>query len=272
MSEDAAEPKAKRPSWWRLLRWILAAPILLVFLLMLSAETWLFETLLKLGAGWWFFLQRNVVSMHFSPERILTSLAVLAFAVAGLHLLARAWRRHVRPQTPAWRLRWSLGISGLALLLACAAMAVAGLAHQIAWMSGQPLLQTNMSQMRAASQARQVGMIIRFYAEEHDDLCPPNLENLIHWSNQEEATDWSKLRFYQADPRHTPEPWLYFGVGQRITENSNRLLLAAPRPTSRGKRLIVTMDLTTSFEPESHFQKQLAEWKASSKAPNPPGQ
>lgn len=263
MSEDAAKPKPTF-SWWRLLRWLLALPILLFIVPISVTEfSWFFESLYLLGVGWFRFLQRNLEALRFDPERVLTSLIVLGLAVTGLHLLARAWRRHVRPQAPVWRLRWSLGITGLALLFACAAMAVAGLAHQIAWMSGNPILRWgHHGQLRAASTARQLAMVINSYAHEHDDFYPPNLEALTRWSHQEEVARLEKLLFYQIDASHTPEPWLYFGADRLIYDRADALLLAAPRPV-KGKRLIVTLDCMTSFEPESHFQKQLAAWNAS---------
>ncbi len=261
MSGDAPKTKPKRPWWRRLLRGLLIILLLLFLLLLLGNEFWLIETLFKLGTGWWLFLQRNLAALHINPERILTSLVVLGFAVAGLHLLARAWRRHLHPQAQAWRSRWSLCISGLALLLACSAMAVAGLAHQVAWMSEQPLLQWNHGQFRNSSHARQLAMVIKAYADEHDNLCPPDLETLTRWSHREEIARLEKLLFYQIDPSHTPEPWLYFGAGHRTSDKASTLLLASPRPI-KGKRLMVTMDNMTSFEPESDFQKKLKEWRA----------
>lgn len=260
--QDSTEP-TNRPKR-RLSFWLIAIPVLLIVLFIWATEfSWTFHAFLLLLSGWWYFIEANWIALHFNAERVITSLVVILLAGAGLHLLARAWHKYLRPAAPPWKVRSSLCLTVLALLLGCAAISVAGLAHQIAWLSSQPMLHMDISSMlRQSSHARQLAMIINYYAEEHAQQYPPDLKTLRQWMESEDPDSrMTKLMLYQPIPHDTPESWLYFQPSDEDKNDATALLLAAPRPR-KDKRLVVTMDHSTIFMPENEFQVTLRLWKA----------
>ncbi len=132
-----ASPKKRGPGGCvvRLLLWGFVA----LFLLLAGALPLLIETAFHLAFGWISFLRRNFGEIRFAPDRIATALILGVFAVAGLHLLARAWWHRMRPSSGPWRWGWSAAIALSLLAFSLAAMSD-GVAQAIAEDEFQSLL------------------------------------------------------------------------------------------------------------------------------------
>jgi hypothetical protein len=145
------------------------------FLLAMLGFALPFMLMLYLVGGWVLFLIRNFKEATFNPTGFATAAVAVAIFVAMLHWLLAwfhaAWAKSPEPSaTPIdsappnqWRFAWTLGITGLMLLMFVAGTAMIGLTHQIVWVvtSNEPIVDTYFEVgYRASSQnnLKQIGL------------------------------------------------------------------------------------------------------------------
>ncbi len=257
MTAEAGKPE--RPRWRRLLRvlvWTVVAGFIL-FLVALS-EPWLIAAAGRVLLGWMLFLRTQLASLSPSPATMVSALVVTALAAAGLHLLAAAWRGRIWPDLPPWRVRWSVALTAAIMAAASAAMAVAGAAHQIAWLKNEPKLES----WRVRSKLQSSAVDIAKQLERHADASgrnkpyPNRLDDVLWQRGNISALPPERLLLFQESLTATPEPWLYYGHGLNARSKEGSLLLAAPRALD-GKRWIVLTPHEVKEVPEAEYQTLL---------------
>lgn len=218
----------------------------------------LIEVPLRLAFGWFDFLRINLGEVTFSLARIFTGVVGIGLATGGLHWFARGWRRVISPDGRPWRWRWSAAITGTMLAMSASALSVAGLAHQIAWLKGEPMLEYGFMKFNPMRDARDAAYQLSDFAKAHEGKFPDDLPDLVAWifGPKGHESDISRLLFFRESQSATPEPWLYFGSGLTTDVPNDLILLASPRPSDR-LRFVVTAGGELNYLLEEEFQKAL---------------
>jgi len=228
---EACEP----PKRFRWHRWLLGLVVVLVILL----DQWM--VVFHLLVGWIVTIRNNWQGLTLSPPHLALALGLALAAVVGLHRLAVAWRKRLAPDAGRWRLRWSLAIVGMLLASATAAIAFAGVAHQVAWMKGEPWKIMSHFRDRSRPSAVDIAIQLEDYADHHKDGRYPDGLNEVNWTKgriSAVSPDWYLL--FRETLSATPEPWVYYGKGLTKKSPPGLLLLAAPRPQYGGRWVVLT--------------------------------
>jgi hypothetical protein len=253
--DEKIEPKPKkRTGWIPRTIWTIVA----LFFVLLFFDWVILEALSRLFVGWLALLRVNVTEIAIVPHRVASALIMASLAVAGLHFLALRWRGWARPGGTPWRWIWSLSISAILLSAALAAMAVAGAAHQIAWLKGEPFSESRTSHVRKFNDAKQLTLIALDHAEKDGGRFPDDLIKLIEAEFGRQDEPWLvNFLLYQENTHTTPEPWLYYGSGRSRQDEKSFLLLAAPR-SSKGFRIAAMSNGQVKNITEEEFTTLLA--------------
>jgi len=245
----------KPPKRFRWHRWVLGLAVAFVFMSVFLVRGQAYLLVGKhLLLGWVDSLRINWLGLTLSPPHLILALVMALAAVFGLHRLAVAWRKRLRPDAGRWRVRWSLGLVGMLLASATAAIAFAGVAHQVAWMKGEQWVESSKYRDRAFVVALDLSRQLRGYAANHVDGRYPDELNEVEWVNGSLAGySPDRLLLFRDTHLSTPEPWLYFGKGLTIQSPPGLLLVAAPR-SRLGKRWVVMTPGEVDQIEESDYQ------------------
>jgi hypothetical protein len=133
-----------------------------------------------LALGWVAFLMRVVPRLSPDGPTVAVSLTAVVLFTAGIHWLARTWRRHAAGQTaaavPPWRLRWSLAGVALVFLMFTAGVAMIGVTHQLGWLltAKEPLTRPGLSYGATSSnKLKHIGHALAEYADMNKGRLPP---------------------------------------------------------------------------------------------------
>lgn len=138
--------------------------------------------------GWVPFLLRVVPQIRWRWGAIGSGAVYASLLLAGGHSFLRWLYREMRNPTspPTWRMRWTLGVFLVLVLMFTSGMATIGAAHQTAWLihSPEPLLKTSRgreiaNRIKCASNLRQIGEALMIYADTHDHQFPEDLSALL---------------------------------------------------------------------------------------------
>jgi len=260
-------PRVKS-KWRRLLGW-LAKVLLILFLVSLMvpfAAQGLFAMPIRICVGWFWFIEQNGRLMEWDLGRCVTGLGSFGIAAVCLHGVIGVLRKRVRPEGAGWRWRWTGALVLAMLAFGLAGIAVTAMASQVVWLAGEPkvALRGFSEAMRDSNGARQLLMIAREFADEHDGRYPDDLVEMAVWYGHPANPSFpQKLFFFQGDRGATPEQWLYFGRGLRDPIPAQTVLLAAPRAV-KGKRCVGQGSGEVLFVEEAAFELMLgqqAAWK-----------
>jgi hypothetical protein len=160
------------------LKWL--ALLLPVFCLL----PFLAEAALFLVAGWASFLFRVLPQITVNVNGVLTGVVALAGFVAGLHLLLRWLYGATAADTaeaPArrWQLRWTLGLTGLVVVMFAAGIATVGSLHQVGWLATSPVpfLDDGMRQvagrMSSQNNLKSIALGLHNFNDAHQQRLPP---------------------------------------------------------------------------------------------------
>lgn len=253
------DDKPKRHGCLRALLWLglvyLALQIAVSFLV---RDYVLLMALFRLLIGWIAIVRVNVLQLSPSPAHLVTAVGVAIVALIGLHQLAVAWRKRVWPDLQWWRLRWSVAV--FAGLLACsfAAIAVAGVAHQIAWLKGEHRVTSFRNQDRNRLSAFDLAAQLR----DHADGEYPDALSEVRWQRGGMLALFpDRLLLYQASETATPEPWIYHGKGLNDTLPDGQLLLSAPRSVN-GQRWVVVTPIEVMKVSEAEYHALVSQRRA----------
>jgi len=258
--EESPEGKSprKRLGCSTLAGWTILGFILVIFALFGIIPNFVIETPFRLVIGWLAFLGRNVNDITFDISRIMAGALGLGLATGGLHFLARGWRRTSRPENP-WKFKWSAAITLAMITMGVAALSVAGVAHQVAWLKGEPMVELRFMKSKPQQDARNIAFYLSEYAERHDGEFPLNLSDLAQSTLGQDADEnsLSDILFFTPDRNSTPEPWLYFGGGLNNEVPEDFILVASPR-SSDGLRFAATAEGEVLYLSEEEFNDALS--------------
>jgi hypothetical protein len=99
------------------------------------------EMNLHLVIGWLLFLHRVLPRITADPTSLAVGLGASVLFAGGLQLAGRWWMGR-RAKPGVWKVRWTLTVMALVVLLFGSGIAVVGIAHQVGWIasSREPLM------------------------------------------------------------------------------------------------------------------------------------
>jgi hypothetical protein len=258
--EESPEVKSprKRLGCSTLAGWAILGFILVIFALFGIIPNFVIETPFRLVIGWLAFLGRNVNDITFDISRIMAGALGLGLATGGLHFLARGWQRTYRPENP-WKWKWSIAITLAMITMGVAALSVAGVAHQVAWLKGETMVELRFMKSKPQQDVRNITFYLSEYAERHNGGLPLNLSDLAKSALGQDADEnsLSDILFFTPDRNSTPEPWLYFGGGMNNDVPNDFILVASPR-SSDGLRFAATAEGEVLYLSEEEFKDALS--------------
>ncbi len=260
----AKDETSKRQGCLRALLWITLAGLLLQVVFQIMVRDFVFlKALVRLLIGWASFVKLNFLLLSPRPTYLILAFVMSIAAVIGLHLLALGWRARIWPTLPRWRQHWSVAV--FAGLLACslAAIAFAGVAHQIAWLKGESFFNSSRFRDKGYSAALDIVSQIQLHASrERNDGYYPDGMNEVSWERGGiSALFPDRLLLYQASETAIPEPWIYHGKGLKTDSPEGLLLLSAPRSVE-GKRWVVLTRADAKMVSDVEYQAHLKRLKA----------
>ncbi len=114
--------------------------LFVVAFLLGNGLVFLFEVPLVLSLGWIPYLQRTVQEVQVAPGALAEAGVVLAVLVVGVHHFATWWARE---REATWGMGRTLGLVTAVVLMFAVSIASAGVAHQVAWLAGDDLLESS---------------------------------------------------------------------------------------------------------------------------------
>ena len=166
----------------------------IVHLLVLMALGFLVLTLLDdfkivhvigmLIVGWVIYVVKTLPSVRVYWPAIITACACLAGVLILGHLFAR-WLYNQTTGGRRWRIRWTLAITTVVVLLFACGIAAVGITHQTAWLarSDKPMFgyrgRETANRVKCGSRLRQLGQVILMHAQENGGRFPDTLEQLV---------------------------------------------------------------------------------------------
>lgn len=160
MSEVPPRDRTRPGRWWnrtlwgtydplRSWRWINAVVVTLLLILIdaIFLNGGLTLVPLMLIFGWIGFVIRVAGDWRWSHEGVVTFVCCAGLLCAGAHLFLRWLRRAGAPAAAPWRLRWTLAMTALVVVLFGVGVAALGIVHQSTWLIREPLFRKSMAHL-----------------------------------------------------------------------------------------------------------------------------
>ena len=188
-------------------------------------------------AGWVLFLVNHLTEMTWDWVSILTGGGIVVLAIAVLHGFCVSWVRRTNA-IGTWKTRWSCALGMLMIVMSCAAISVAGIGHQIAWLAREEWV-TDSSRLWALRQQNrlfQLAGVVNAFKAQHEGQLPKDLMTLAAWAKSDNDLvpfEFDKWMLFQNVEEGTPELWSYFPPSdRRVQPARGGILLASPRPVN----------------------------------------
>jgi hypothetical protein len=161
--------------------------------------------------GWWGYVARVGPRITVSTAGVATGLICAVVFTAGLHGLLRWLFREVRAGSPPWKLRWTLSIVGIIVLMFAAGIAIVGVVHQTGWLiaSKRPLVESRPDAKYYATNfhfnLQQIALGVHNYSSSHAyGTLPPFSTSPGHFSQSWQSAILGFLPFHLVpfDSRH----------------------------------------------------------------------
>jgi hypothetical protein len=116
----------------------LVAGVVLVVMAVFADDALPLDTLAAIAIGWGRFIVRVVprVTVHWGG--VATGATVSFLVIAGVHQFGRWWLNSGAPTddlSPCrWRLKWTLSVVGVVIVMFCAGISLVGVAHEVGWL------------------------------------------------------------------------------------------------------------------------------------------
>jgi len=142
--------------------------------------------------GWFGYLTRVLPSVRVSWPGVATAITcLLVIALLGHRFAAWLWSSvpadgsaSASPSVP-WRMRWTMAILAVVVLMFVAGIGATGVAHQAAWLarSGQPMFEyrtrETANRVKCASNLKQIGLALLLYSQDNGGRLPDSMFELL---------------------------------------------------------------------------------------------
>lgn len=235
---------------WRLVKWVLIV-VLVLFLVLFVLGVGLLEVPFHLLLGWVPYLAHVVPQTQVNVELLLCSLGALALGMIGMqHLMSQL----CAPKRWPWR--WTLAWCAMLVVMFSTSIAAVGIVHQVDWLFRLPgwiEMGGIGTQVKAASNAKQVVLAAKQHAREHDGQFPEVCADMM----PEIVADY-RIFWASVDKGMPLEPLVYAGAGLRDSDAGNLPVVWSPRPSANGRRAVARLDGSAEIVREEEFQAMLA--------------
>jgi prepilin-type processing-associated H-X9-DG protein len=241
-----------RPIQWA--AWI-GAGLLLLSCVAPQIITMMFE----LVVGWPMYLARVLPNVHLNPASLATAAACLLMIVLLGHRFA-GWMWSATPAAdgaaaearPAWRMRWTMGVIAIVLLMFVAGIGATGVGHQTVWLarSERPLFEyrsrETANRVKCGSNLKQIGLALQLYAEKNGGRLPDSMIELLlhedispetfccHSSNDDRAPGATPAEQVQQIRRGRHCSYVYHGRGMSWPQPDNVPIACEPLANHAG--------------------------------------
>jgi hypothetical protein len=145
-------------------------------------------------------------------QEIVLPLGCLLMAAVIAHRFVRRWVDEKFPER-TWRIRHTVGVLSLLLLGSAAAIAASGVVHQMFWLAGGKVIESNRRAdlTEAMSNGRQL-MLAMFEYQDKNDRYPESFEELVPEIIQH-PVHLRQLSWLGSGDDRVPEPWILLKPG-----------------------------------------------------------
>jgi prepilin-type processing-associated H-X9-DG protein len=146
----------------------------------------------ELVVGWPMYLARVLPSVRFNLAGLATAAACLLMIVLLGHRFAgwmwsatSAGDGAAAERRPVWRMRWTMGVIAIVLLMFVAGIGATGVGHQTVWLarSERPMFEyrsrETANRVKCGSNLKQIGLALQLYAEKSGGRLPDSMIDLL---------------------------------------------------------------------------------------------
>ena len=174
----------------RPIRWAVWIGVGLVLLSCLAPQ--IIMVMFQLVGGWTLYLARVLPSVRLNLAGLATAAACLLMIVVLGHRFG-GWMWSATPARdgtaaeprPAWRMRWTMGVIAIVLLMFVAGIGATGVGHQTVWLarSDRPMFEyrsrETANRVKCASNLKQIGFALQLYAQKSAGRLPDSMIDLL---------------------------------------------------------------------------------------------
>lgn len=247
------DAQSRRRKWVGKVGWTLLT-LFIIFVVLLGLLDLPLRFAILLSFGWLSYAHNVVPRLSFNAEIAANAGIALILATAGLHRTLVWWGRQQSGEGARWRFVSTLKITLMVLLLFATSIAATGIVHQVGWLFRAEELTYDASRglmTRELSNLKQVALGLRLYVDDFEGKLPRDLDALVP-----DYLPDGRLLFSTIERGEPPERILYFPDNQ-ASDPAHTIILAGPRASASGKRVVAQRDAAAQIVKEKEFQQML---------------
>lgn len=211
--------------------------------------------------GWMFHAWKAIPHLLGKWQEAVLPVGCLLMAAVIAHRFVRRWVIEKFPDR-TWRVRYTASVISLLLLGSGAAIAASGVVHQMFWLAGGKVIESNRKAdvTLAVSNGRQLMLaLLEFQAD--NDRYPHSFEELVP-EIFEYPESLRRLSWLHTRAGKVPEPWILLRPGSAATDSGDEPVLVSPVIVGEGKVVVGYADLTVRSIPLEKLAEVLGQTRA----------
>ena len=225
----------------------------LLLLLIASQFVWIILLPLHLICGWLIHGSKALPHFFGKWDEAILPLGCLLMAAVIAHRFVRGWVDEKFPER-TWRIRHTAGALSLLLLGSAAAIAASGVVHQMFWLAGGKVIESNrwMEVTMTYSNGRQLMMAMTEYQHENGRY-PDSFEQL---GTQEgfDPQSMRRLSWLGSHDGKVPEPWILLKPGSTGSSFAPEPVIVSPI-MRRGEAVAVVVGYSDNSVSRIHVNR-----------------
>jgi len=191
---------------------LLFLPLAFLFLVFASRDQWMILLPFRLVFGWLIHATKALPHLFGKWDEAILPLCCLLMAAVIAHRFVRRWVDEKFPER-TWRIRHTAGALSLLLLGSAAAIAASGVVHQMFWLRGGKVIESNRRAdlTEAMSNGKQL-LLALFEYQDKNDRYPESFEELVPEIIQH-PVQLRQLSWLGRGDERVPEPWILLKPG-----------------------------------------------------------